>query len=105
MVAIATCRYCDAGVPHEVCRESVVSSAETATHEHHYQAELSCDDPSYVVRDCACGHRIRVQKKGGHEIILDDGLVETGGSLANSVFVYRPEVNKNGVSWSDRWSV
>jgi hypothetical protein len=105
MVAIATCRYCDAGVPHEVCRESVVSSPETIpTHEHHYEAELSCDDPSYVVRDCACGHRIRTHKEGGHETILEDGLVQ-GGSLANAVFVYRPEVNRNGVSWVDRWSV
>lgn len=113
MVALATCRYCEAEVPHEVCAESVVLKepmpVEASPHVHQYLCEMACDDPAYVVKDCGCGDRIRVFRDvGGKETILNDGLIDGAGSLANAAFVQKPNVRASGLSnisnWTDRWS-
>jgi hypothetical protein len=113
MDTVAVCRYCESGVPHEVCAEAWSADApavEAEPHVHHYLCELACDDPAYVVRDCGCGHRIRVYRdKGGKETVLNDGIIEGAGSLANVAYVQKRLDSKtsgfnNLSNWTDRWA-
>lgn len=113
MVALATCRYCEAAVPHEVCVELAVPDpmpVDVPPHVHQYLCEMACDDSAYVVKDCGCGDRIRVfRDAGGKETILDDGLIADAGSVANAAFVQRLHNLRAGgfnhvSNWTDRWA-
>lgn len=69
-------------------------------HEHRFELEILLDDGTYV-QDCACGFRRRVRKGYAGECQdLQDGLVEGGTSLENSIFLR----TENG-AFHDRWSV
>jgi hypothetical protein len=70
-------------------------------HVHRFELEILTDDPSLWVQDCACGYRQRVRKVGVHVTeVLNDGLVEGGGSIQNGVFYMN-----DTMQWQDRWSL
>ena len=71
-------------------------------HVHRYDCELSLDEPSLWVQDCACGHRRRVRKGQQGQIVeeFSDALVEGGSSCDNGVFV-----RADDGSWKDRWAI
>lgn len=80
----------------QVSRKATVD----APHTHQFLVETSLDDPSIVVRDCACGARQRVRLVAGSVVEEFGDAVHVGGSsLMNCIFARKEEGG-----FTDRWA-